>query len=48
MPDSLRLISDLNVPVKVFDVGWHNLTTDFIIGRSERSRSWLFIARTEP
>jgi hypothetical protein len=36
------------MPVKVFDVGWHDLTTDFIIGRSERSRSWLFIARTEP
>ena len=48
MPDSLRLISDLNIPVKVFDVGWRNLTTDFIIGRTERSRSWLFIARTEP
>ena len=48
MPDSLRLVSDLNMPVKVFDVGWRNLTTDFIIGRSERSRSWLFIARTEP
>lgn len=48
MPDSLRLVSDLNVPVKVFDVGWRNLTTDFIISRTERSRSWLFIARTEP
>ena len=48
MPDSLRLISDLNIPVKLFDVGWRNLTTDFIIGRTERSRSWLFIARTEP
>jgi hypothetical protein len=48
MPDSLRLVSDLNIPVKLFDVGWRNLTTDFIIGRSERSRSWLFIARTEP
>lgn len=48
MPDSLRLVSDLNVPVKMFNVGWRNLTTDFIIGRSERSRSWLFIARTEP
>jgi hypothetical protein len=48
MPDSLRLVSDLNLPVKLFDVGWHNLTTDFIISRSERSRSWLFIARTEP
>ena len=48
MPDSLRLISDLNMRVKLFDVGWHELNTDFIIGRSERSRSWLFIARNEP
>jgi hypothetical protein len=48
MPDSLRMVSDLNLPVKLFDVGWRNLTTDFIVGRSERSRSWLFIARTEP
>jgi hypothetical protein len=48
MPDSLRMVSDLNLPVRVFDVGWRNLTTDFIIGRSDRSRSWLFIARTEP
>ena len=48
MPDSLRLISDLNVPVKIFNVGWRNLNTEFVIGRSERSRSWLFVARTEP
>jgi hypothetical protein len=48
MPDSLRLVSDLNLPVKMFSVGWHDLVTDFIISRTERSRSWLFIARTEP
>ena len=34
--------------MKIFDVGWHNLTTDFIISRTDRSRSWLFLARTEP
>jgi hypothetical protein len=34
--------------VKMFDVGWKNLVTDFIISRTERSRSWLFVARTEP
>jgi hypothetical protein len=48
LPDSLRLVSDLNMRVKLFDVGWRNLVTDFIISRGERSRSWLFIARTEP
>jgi hypothetical protein len=48
LPDSLRLISDLAMRVKMFDVGWKNLTTDFIISRGERSRSWLFIAKTEP
>lgn len=48
MPDSLRLISDLTMRVKMFDVGWRNLVADFTISRGERSRSWLFVARTEP
>jgi hypothetical protein len=48
MPDSLRLLSDLSMKVKMFDVGWHNLVTDFTISRGDRSRSWLFVARTEP
>lgn len=48
MPDSLRLTSDLTMRVKMFDVGWRNLVTDFTISRTERSRSWLFVARTEP
>jgi hypothetical protein len=48
MPDTLRLVSDLSMRVKIFDVGWHDLTTDFIISRTDRSRSWLFLARTEP
>ena len=48
MPDSLRMVSDLVMRVKVFDVGWKNLVTDFVISRSDRSRSWLFVARTEP
>lgn len=48
LPDSLRLTSDLAMRVKMFDVGWKNLVTDFTISRSDRSRSWLFVARTEP
>jgi hypothetical protein len=48
MPDSLRLVSDLSMRVKLFDVGWKNLVTDFTFGRSDRSRSWLIVARQEP
>jgi hypothetical protein len=48
MPDSLRMTSDLTMHVRMFDVGWRNLVTDFTINRTERSRSWLFVARTEP
>lgn len=48
LPDSLRMVSDLVMRVKMFDVGWRNLVTDFTISRGGRSRSWLFVARTEP
>ncbi|MEO5568064.1 MAG: hypothetical protein ABIR92_06210 [Gemmatimonadaceae bacterium] len=48
MPDSLRMISDLTMQVKMFNVGWRNLVTDFTISRGDRSRSWHFVARTEP
>jgi hypothetical protein len=48
MPDSLRMVSDLTMRVKLFDVGWKNLVSDFTIHRGDRSRSWLFVARTEP
>ena len=48
LPDSLRLTSDLAMRVKMFDVGWTNMVTDFTISRGDRSRSWLFVARNEP
>jgi hypothetical protein len=48
LPDSLRLTTDLLMRVKMFDVGWRNLVTDFTIDRTDRSRSWLIVARTEP
>ncbi len=48
MPDSLRMISDLTMRVKMFDAGWKNLVTDFTINRTSRSRSWLFTAHKEP
>jgi hypothetical protein len=48
LPDSLRLTSDLSMHVKIFDVGWRNLATDFIIRRTEHSRSWTIAAQSEP
>lgn len=48
LPDSLRLLSDLSIHVKIFDVGWRNLATDFVIGRTEHSRSWKMVAQSEP
>ena len=48
LPDSLRLVSDLSMHVKMFDVGWKNLTTDFTIRRTEYSRSWVIVAQSEP
>jgi hypothetical protein len=48
MPDSLRMVSDLTVRVKMFDAGWKNLVTDFTIDRTSRSRSWRFVAHKEP
>ena len=48
LPDSLRLASDLSMHVKIFDVGWKDLVTDFVIRRTEHSRSWTILARSEP
>jgi hypothetical protein len=48
MPDTLRLTNDFSVHVKVFDVGWRALDTDFIIRRSAHGRSWLVVAQQEP
>jgi hypothetical protein len=48
LPDSLRLISDLSMHVKMFDVGWKNLTADFLIRRTDHVRSWTIVAQSEP
>ncbi len=48
LPDSLRLASDLSMHVKIFDVGWKNLATDFVIRRTEHAHSWTILAQTEP
>jgi hypothetical protein len=39
---------DLSMHVKMFDVGWKNLVADFVIRRTDHSRSWTIVAQSEP
>ena len=48
LPDSLRLTNDLSMHVKMFDVGWKDLVTDFVIHRTDHSRVWTVVAQAEP
>jgi hypothetical protein len=47
-PDSLRLNVDVSLKVKLFKVGFHQLTTDFAIVNSPHESSWTVTARHEP
>jgi hypothetical protein len=49
LPDSLLLQVDLNVKVKIFHVGFHNLVMEFVNGGTDdRERVWTMTARREP
>ena len=49
MPDSLVMLVDFSVKVKVFTVGFHDLSLDFVnAARSDREREWTVIGRKEP
>lgn len=49
LPDSLLLQVDLNVKVKIFHVGFHNLVMEFVNGANDdRERAWTMTARREP
>lgn len=49
LPDSLQLHVDLNVKVKIFHVGFHNLVMDFTNGAvGDEERDWTVTARREP
>lgn len=49
IPDSLILLGDLNVRVKVFGVGFHDLSMDFVNEtRGDQERAWSVTARREP
>jgi hypothetical protein len=47
-PDTLRLNADVSLKVKLFKVGFHKLTTAFVIGSSSHERSWTVVAQREP
>jgi hypothetical protein len=49
IPDSLLLQVDLNVKVKIFHVGFHNLVMEFVNGGTDdRERVWTMTAKREP
>jgi hypothetical protein len=47
-PDTLRLNVDMSLKVKLFTVGFHKLSTDFIMAKSGHESSWTVIAQREP
>jgi hypothetical protein len=51
-PDSLTLVADVSLKVKIFTVGAHELTTDFLISNSTsgnvHERAWTIVAQREP
>lgn len=49
MPDTLELRADFKVKVKMFTVGFHDLSMEFVNGaRGDRERDWTVTARKEP
>lgn len=49
LPDSLVVIADLTAKVKLFNVGFHDLTMDFVnVVHGDKERSWIVTARREP
>ena len=49
IPDSLVVLADFSVKVKMFTVGFHDLSLDFVnAARSDREREWTLTGRREP
>jgi hypothetical protein len=46
--DTLQLMSDISVKVKIFRVGVHSMLTDFIIDNTGHNRAWTVVAQHEP
>jgi hypothetical protein len=49
MPDSLLLMADFTVKVKLFTVGFHDLDMELVnVSRGDQAREWVMTARKEP
>ncbi|MDB4900501.1 MAG: hypothetical protein JWN53_2309, partial [Gemmatimonadetes bacterium] len=49
MPDTLLLNADFKVKVKIFNVGFHDLQTEFVnSARGDQERDWTVTARKDP
>ncbi len=49
MPDTLVMLIDLTVKVKMFNVGFHDLSMDFVnVTRGDREHDWVMTAKKEP
>lgn len=48
IPDTLALLVDFTVKVKVFHLGFHDLALDFVNGAQGASRDWTVTGRREP
>ena len=49
IPDTLVVVADFTVKVKMFAVGFHDLSMDFVnSARGDRERDWTVTARKEP
>ena len=49
LPDSLVVLADFTVKVKMFNVGFHDLSMEFVnSARGDQERDWTVTARKEP
>lgn len=49
MPDTLVILADFTAKLKIFNVGFHDLSLDFVnSARGDQERAWTVTARREP
>jgi hypothetical protein len=48
LPDSLVVLGEFNVKIKIFHVGFHDLQMEMVNSSREREHDWTFTARREP
>lgn len=48
LPDSMQIVADMSMKVKLWTVGFDQLVTDLAIERTATSRAWTLRARREP